>query len=112
MTLLKEVIIIGGKKLSACGENYTTANDDTVTISSMGIRDRDREMKLSNEQLREQKRKVPRGEQVGLIWPHGEKVPAAVEGCRLKCPSETPAMRNTPQTSIHQLLVLLDHLYL
>lgn len=36
----------------------------------------------------------------------------AVRGLQAEVSGETLAMRNRPQTSIHQLLVLLDHLYL
>lgn len=45
MTLLKEVIIIGGKKLSTCGENDTTANEDIAMTFSKSIRDQDGEEK-------------------------------------------------------------------
>lgn len=66
------------------------------------------------------KRKRPEAE---LIWSHGVKRISG-RGCRV---TETcgvrrelqaeesggsVVMRNGPQTSIHQLLVLLDHLYL
>lgn len=51
MTLLKEVIIIGGKKLSASGENDTAANGDTAMTSSMSIRDQDIGKKMSNQQI-------------------------------------------------------------
>lgn len=49
MTLLKEVIIIGGKKLSASGENDTTANGDIAMASSMSIRDQGIEKKMLNQ---------------------------------------------------------------
>lgn len=60
---------------------------------------------------------------MGLIRSHGEKgrgrcdcrdteMPGAKRGLRAEVSGETLAMRNRPQTSIHQLLVLLDHLYL
>lgn len=71
----------------------------------------------------EQKEKELKGEKVGFIWPHGEKwrlrhgwrateEPGAVRGLQAEVSSKTLAMRNRPWTSIHQLLVLHDHLYL
>lgn len=56
------------------------------------------------------KKKRTEGEQVGLIWSQ-VKGRRATDMPGLQA-EETLAMRNGPQMSIHQLLVLLDHLYL
>lgn len=49
MTLLKDAIIIEGRKLSARGENDTAANDDIAVASSMSIRHQDGEVAVLNE---------------------------------------------------------------
>ena len=96
ITLLKEVIIIGEKELSTCGENDTTANEDTAMSSSMSIRDQDGE-----ERKRKDKRRTGGIDLVS--WRPGLQA--------AEC-SETVSLTNEAQMSIHQLLVLLDHLYL
>ena len=68
VTLLKEVIIIGRKKLSTYGENVTAANEDIAMTSSISIRDQDRDGgdgKGKNEtRTRRTKRKGSETEQV------------------------------------------------
>lgn len=113
MTLLNKVIIIGGKKLSACGENDTTANEDCAMTSSMSIRDWDREVNMSNERLKEQK--VPRGEQVDwfgrMVRRGATGAPAELQRWPVQADESSDTCERS-QTSIHQLLVLLEHLYL
>lgn len=72
--LIKKVIIVGGKSLSARGENDTTSNEDIATTPSMSVRVEDTERELENERERERakRKKGPKDDQVALIWSHGE----------------------------------------
>lgn len=83
--------------------------------SSMSIRDKAEERRCKmRERLKEQKEKDQgRKGVIDLVtWRDGPQMPGTIRGLQAEESSETLAMRNGPQVSIHQLLVLLDHLYL
>ena len=84
-------------------ENDTTANEDIAMISSMSIREKRRRT------MRKRQKGTDCGGTGGIDLVTSGHRATDMPGLQAE---ETLAMRNGPQMSIHQLLVLLDHLYL